>query len=187
MAALADYFLGRGEYRNYLLIVMGVNTALRISDLLLLRWRDVYDFERAAPKGSLRLTEKKTGKRKIIALNGSVRYALQLILSNTDDIVEENTPLFPRARDRSSPISRVQAYMIIREAGKDFGLNLSCHSLRKTFGYHAVKNGVSLPAIMAIYNHSSFATTLRYLGITQDDQNKVYQDMAEFLPICPQK
>lgn len=36
--ALKEYFLNRKEYRNYTLITMGLNTALRISDLL------VYNF-----------------------------------------------------------------------------------------------------------------------------------------------
>ncbi|MDR1299407.1 MAG: hypothetical protein LBJ84_04070 [Oscillospiraceae bacterium] len=36
---LAGYYLRRGQTRNHLLVIMGVNTALRVSDLLRLRAR----------------------------------------------------------------------------------------------------------------------------------------------------
>jgi site-specific recombinase XerD len=73
-------------------------------------------------------------------------------------------------------ISRVQAYRIIRGAGCAVGLveRVSCHSLRKTFGYHAWKSGVSPVVIMDIYNHSSFDVTRRYLGVCKDDRDAVY-------------
>ncbi|MCL2388700.1 MAG: tyrosine-type recombinase/integrase, partial [Defluviitaleaceae bacterium] len=76
--------------------------------------------------------------------------------------------------------SRIQAYRLIRTAAEalDFSQRVSCHSLRKTFGYHAVKSGASLAVIMEIYNHSSYAITRRYLGISQDDKNAVYLGLS---------
>ncbi|MDR2088158.1 MAG: tyrosine-type recombinase/integrase, partial [Clostridiales Family XIII bacterium] len=73
---LASYFLERGEIRNHVLIVMGIHTALRISDLLRLTWDDVYDFERGRIRESVTITEKKTGKSKTILLNKKIVAAL---------------------------------------------------------------------------------------------------------------
>jgi integrase len=56
---LAEYYLKRGELRNHLLVVMGVHTALRISDLLRLTWEDVYDFERQRVRERVSIFEKK--------------------------------------------------------------------------------------------------------------------------------
>jgi integrase len=172
---LADYFLHRGELRNHCLIVLSVYTALRVSDLLRLRWDDIYDFTHRRVCEGLAIIEKKTGKTKIIALNESAKRALTLYAEQAarpGSFIIENM-------ETGRAISRVQAYRIIRDAAEElkFGSHVSCHSLRKTFGYHAWKSGISPAVIMDIYNHSSFDVTKRYLGVTQDDKNEVYMFM----------
>ena len=57
---LANYYYRRGELRNYVLVVLGSSTALRISDLLKLRWEDVYDFTCGKCRDHVTLTEQKT-------------------------------------------------------------------------------------------------------------------------------
>ena len=66
---LANFWLKRGNLRNYTLIILGVCTALRIGDLLRLKWDDVYDSTRGEFRTHIILYERKTGKQKIIALN----------------------------------------------------------------------------------------------------------------------
>ena len=63
--------------RNYLLIILGLNTALRISDILSLRWKDVYHFSDNTCRQHLTIIEQKTGKRSTILLNRSIQLALQ--------------------------------------------------------------------------------------------------------------
>jgi integrase len=173
VAELVAYYLARGQIRNHALIVLSLYTALRISDLLLLRWDDVYDFAARRIRDRITLMEKKTGKAKSIRLHPSVIAALQLFL----DTAEPGGFLFANPHTGKA-LSRSQAYRIIRSAAEVLGFStrVSCHSLRKTFGYHAWKDGKNPEIIMKVYNHSSLAITSRYLGITQDDIDAVYLD-----------
>ena len=75
---MAAYYLKQGKIRNYLLIILGVHTGLRISDLLRLRRGDVYDYEQDCFHTHIHLTERKTSKPKMIALNKAVLSALAL-------------------------------------------------------------------------------------------------------------
>ena len=61
--------------RNYLLITLGLNTALRISDILELTWKDVYDEELGDYQKHIHIVEQKTGKISQIYINQSIREA----------------------------------------------------------------------------------------------------------------
>ena len=80
---------------------------------------------------------------------------------------------------KRQPLSRYQAYRIVRKAAEAVGIEdvIRCHSLRKTFGYHAWKMGTPPALLMEIYNHSSFQITKHYLGIEQDDKDAVFRDI----------
>lgn len=160
--------------RNYALVIMGIHTALRISDILGLRWKDVYDFERGCFLTHLYVQEKKTGKRNVIALNPHIEDALcayrNLRPSAPDDYI------FTKSTDYGTPLCRSQAFRIIKEAAENVlgDEHISCHSLRKTFGYHAWKQGTPPALLMDIYNHSSYRITKKYLGIEQDERDSVF-------------
>lgn len=171
---LKNYFLDKGQIRNYVMIVIGLNVPIRISDILKLKWNDVYNSKQDSYYKHLKIEEKKTGKMNILALNDTVLDALELLKKDLA-YFQENQYIFSASAHMDKPLNRVSAYLIIKHAADDLGFeNIGCHSLRKTFGYHAWKNGVHLAVIMSIYNHTSIMVTKRYLGIEQEDKDEVF-------------
>lgn len=163
--------------RNELMIILGLNTALRISDILALRWQDVYDFEQKNYKNHINIVEQKTGKTTQIYINNSVLEALHEYKAYLKKHrIEKDSFLFSHS-NKNIPISRVQAFRIIKNAAEDSNISgvISCHSLRKTFGYHAWKQGASPVILVTVFNHSSYQVTKRYLGIEQDDKDKIFK------------
>ena len=166
--------------RNYAIIVLGLNTALRISDILKLTSEMVYDHNKV--REHIVVKEQKTGKINRILLNREVRKALNLyrhFLVKSAAYKAGNPYLFPSPYVSQRPLSRYQVYRMIRNAAESVEIQekVSCHSLRKTFGYRAWKQGADPIVIMLIYNHSSFEITKRYLCIEQDDKDAVFRDI----------
>lgn len=163
--------------RNYTLIVMGLNTALRISDILSLTWGDVYFFAEKRFKSHIEITEQKTGKQNVILLNRNIIEALaEYKKCCSKEQTAAEMYLFTGQKNPLAPLSRQQAFRIIKKAAAAAGMpnHVSCHSLRKTFGYHAWKQGTPPALLMDIYNHSSYQITKRYLCIEQDDKDAVF-------------
>lgn len=152
--------------RDLLLFTFGINSSLRISDILRIKVGDVRN------KDVLTLREQKTGKAKKFRLNQSIVAAVKTLVPAE---ASDDAPLFP-SRKGSAPISRVQAYRVLNEAAKRAGIDceIGTHTLRKTFAYHAYKAGVDLAVIQSVLNHSSQRETLRYIGIVQDDIDNAY-------------
>ena len=165
-----------GDYKFLALFVMGINTGLRISDLLALKWEDV--FSKGKFHSRIVLVEQKTGKRQEIPLGKSVIDVLKEYKAHT-------TPegfLFPTEKnpkggelDRAMTyqyVHRMLNYYIRERAG--FMEAVGCHTLRKTFGYQAYLAGWDLYRIQECLNHSSPAITRRYIDLSQDDKDQVF-------------
>ncbi len=166
--------------RNLALLAIGTYTALRISDILALRWQDIYDFSQKRYKEHLFIQEKKTGKRTIIAINPKLSQILEHYrLTRTPTCTDF---VFTKETDYNKPLSRSQAFRIIKKAAENtlHEEHISCHSLRKTFGYQAWKQGTPPALLMDIYNHSSYQITKKYLGIEQDERDSLFLQLDFF-------
>ena len=163
--------LKQQSMRDYCLFVLGINSGLRISDLLKLRISDVS--EKGKVKDRIRLREKKTNKFKDFPISENAKRAIKEYLQTRT--INENEPLFI-SRKTKGILMWQRAYWILNEAARSIGIKekIGTHTLRKTFGYHAYKNGYDIEIIQKLFNHSSPSITLRYIGITQDNLDDVY-------------
>ncbi|MFE4073403.1 tyrosine-type recombinase/integrase [Peribacillus sp. YIM B13477] len=147
--------------RDSFLFVLGINTALRVSDLLKLTVGDL--------KGShLIVREQKTGKTRKQIISNSLRKEIDRYIKGKAD----SEFLFP-SRKGTAPISRVQAHRVLSEAGQSIGLeDISTHSLRKTWSYHYYKATGDIATVQKLLNHSSQMVTMKYLGLDQDEMDR---------------
>lgn len=164
--------LRSSNQRDYCLFVLGINSGLRISDLLTLKVSDVY--ANGKIKDRIVIREKKTNKLKDFPLGETSKKALKEYVVT----LKPGQALFA-SRKGYKPITRQQAYRILNDAAKAIGIKekIGTHSLRKTFGYHAFQAGVDITRIQKMLNHSSPSVTLAYIGITQDELDNVYLNL----------
>ena len=153
--------------RDLFLFVFGINTGLRVSDLLPLKVEDVRD------RTHVVIVEKKTGKKKrfpVLALQEEIkRYAAGM---------KPHEFLFA-SRKGNGPITTTQAYRLLVKAAQMIDRDdIGTHTMRKTFGYHYYKRTKDIVTLMEIFNHSAPSITKRYIGITQDE---IDQSLKDFL------
>ncbi len=160
--------------RDYLLFVFGINSGLRIGDLLSLKLGDVKDSQ-GNLKDDLDIREQKTGKTRKVFFNKQIKEALRYYLEKTD-IFDLDRYLFTNEKSKKNkPITRVRAYQLINEWCREVGIKhkVGGHTLRKTFGYHLRKQGISIEQISSLLNHQNIKVTFRYIGISQDEDRAV--------------
>lgn len=151
-------YLKQRSYRDYILFFLGVNTGLRISDILRLNKYSI------STDKYIYIREKKTNKlRKVIILAHVKKEMYKYIKCH----VKDNYYLFP-SKYRDFPICSKRYYQIMKKIQKKFNLPiLGTHTLRKTFAYHYYQKNKDIGTLMRILNHERESQTLLYIGVTQ--------------------
>ncbi len=160
---------GHGQ-RDHILWHLGIHTGLRISDIVGLTPNDVL--------GDRRITEQKTDKRRALYANESTKKEVQRYVDKEG--IAPDGWLFPSRRSdgKNGHITALQAYRILKDAGKAVGLeHIGTHTMRKTFGYHYYKKTHDVATLMRIFNHASQKETLRYIGI---ETEQIEASLADF-------
>ena len=153
------------------MFVFGINSALRISDILPQRVWDVRG------KTHHRVKEKKTGKTRRILMTEGLRSEVAKYIQGKAD----SDWLFP-SRKGDQPITRQRAWDILNRAAREVGIDglIGTHTLRKTFGYHfyyfhpVYHHDVAM--LQKMFGHSSPSYTLRYIGVDDAMIDAAYED-----------
>jgi integrase len=160
--------LKKQSLRDWFLFVMGINTGLRISDLLKLKVKDVQG------KTHITIDEEKTKKEKRFKINASLQEYIEEYVTGMD----QEDYLFP-SQKTDKAIGRVQAYRLLNKAAANIGLEeIGTHTLRKTFGYHFYQKTKDVALLQELFNHSAPSITLRYIGINQDVMDRAIDDFS---------
>ena len=182
-------YLKGTNVRNFAIFVVGVNVLLRAGDLLSLKWSDVLEDDMETFKKKVWVTEDKTDKLREIRLNEDALAALQLHRDNISTFNINDYVFASRKanKDGEKKLDVKALHKIIKDTCKELGIkgNYGTHSLRKTGAYHIYMNNIAKnPTIISylqkILNHSSQATTLRYIGIESEEIDGIFDNLKLF-------
>lgn len=194
---ITQYLISQKRWRDNMLFIVGINFGLRVSDLVSLRFSHIIN-PNFTFKDKFPILEKKTKntrkvkKNRYLTINTAVIEAVTLYLENTPGVklsdymfrsesTGGNYNKDNQCDKENRPLSRSSVDRILKGIASDLGLNckVSTHTLRKTFAYHQmVMSGNSqrkLLILQKMFNHSSAAQTLEYIGITSEEIDEAYK------------
>jgi len=181
--------------RNKLLLILGFNVGIRASDLVKIKWGNVYnskgefllpdEVEIETGRTSI-IQEKKTGDTKNLIFNDVVKEAFTEYVSKYDiDILSDDYIFKSRQKDTkgNETLTVEQCSNIVKEAVKACGINrkTASHTLRKTFCWFQMEahqdDARFTSELMDILNHDNEETTLKYVGLDLERKIKYHNDV----------
>jgi integrase/recombinase XerD len=177
-ALIAAIDLSKNEgHRNRAIIETLYSCGLRVSELINLRFSDLYfdeGFIRVIGKGN---------KERLVPVSPQVQKEIELYnnhIRRHQEITKghENIVFLNR---RGSQLTRVMIFTIIKELAKSIDLKktISPHTFRHSFATHLIEGGANLRAIQDMLGHESITTTEIY---THLDQRFLREAILSFHP-----
>lgn len=160
----------KDRQRDYTIMVLMLNTGLRLSEVVAL---EVSDLEMSERKGSLLVRKGKGNKQRTVPLNVDARKALRAWL-DTRPIRKNNDFVFIAvSRKGTHPITSRTVQRVVKRYGKQAELpKVTPHILRHTFAKNLVNSGVTLEKVAALLGHKSLNTTRIYITPSLKDLEK---------------
>jgi type 1 fimbriae regulatory protein FimB/type 1 fimbriae regulatory protein FimE len=146
--------VGRHGHRDATLILIAYRHALRVTELVSLRW-DAIDLT----KGFVHINRLKNGRDGTHPLSGREIRALRRLRREYPD-----TPhVF--VSERGGPMTSSNVRKMLTRAGEGLGISVHPHMLRHGCGFKLANQGIDTRSIQAFMGHSSIASTVIYTEI----------------------
>ena len=186
--AIEQYYLDRGQIRDWAMWTIGVSLGLRISDLLSLKFGHLIDTDRKTIKPRIQIYEQKTGKLNNCLITESVKLALERYLESIKREFDLDGYLFPSKKTKGKMYEEC-GWRILSSAGKALNLPLviGSHTMRKSFANIAAcvdKSCIDMNAItkvQGLLNHGDQRVTLTYLGTYQEMFDRARVAVSDFV------
>ena len=166
-----------GLYMWEVYCIISFCTAFRVTDVRELSWRMILD------RDEIMKLEKKTQKGRSIPVNEDIRKSIREIYELLK-CPDKNLPVICNPQTRL-PYSLEYINRKLKWFKFKYKLRIkhfSTHTFRKTFGHYVYeyfgRTPEALILLNEIFNHRNIDVTKRYIGITRDDINKVYNSLS---------
>lgn len=158
---------GRYGHRDMTLILIAYRHALRVSELVTLRW-DMIDLK----KGLLHVTRLKNGIDSVHPLRGPELRALRRLLRDYPD-----SP-YVFISERGGPMSDSNVRKMIKRAGENAKISFPVHPhmLRHSAGYKLANDGQDTRAIQQYMGHKNIQHTVRYTELSPSRFKDFWKD-----------
>lgn len=158
--------------RDYALLVLLLNTGLRLAEVAALQVDDVTLNGRS---GEVQVRQGKSRKARAVPLNKDAREAVQAWL----DARPEGDCVALFLSQKGGALSERAISERVRELAERAGLkSASPHTLRHSFAKNLVDAGVGLERVAALLGHANLNTTRRYVTPSQADLQAATEKVA---------
>ena len=178
IAEIIAYMEDHNSQRDILIFRFGINSGLRLSDILPLRYNDIYNGD-GEFKEYLVLREKKTKREISLVLNKNIRLHMDRYVIARPALKKENGFIFYSSRLPDRPVHKSQVWKVFKKI--EYALSLeqfATHSMRKTFGWHLFTLTKDIRTVQRALNHQSPTTTMRYIGVDQVELDRALRKLS---------
>lgn len=171
---LTEYLKQRRQWHDLALLLVGLDTLLRSCDLLKLTVADV-TFSNGKVRGKLNLKQQKTSNTVVPTLTPSTQKHLAEWIAFSGKA--RHHFLFTRTKaNDATPIGHKHLVSLIKGWAVWLGHppdEYAAHTLRRTKAIALYRAGAPMAELSEALGHKSQASTLRYLGITQESVSQM--------------